>query len=159
MRLFYEFAWEATRERFDRPVTRALLDELYGGILYHHITQNSHDTYVSLEAGAEFGRVSLRSSIEGEIQHMLSLDAAFIVPLMGLTLHLGGYSCDATSYSPMEEIRFSIITRFEQKFYSIPVECHLNKGIYETVQLHFYRASRELPGDSQFPLISETGIR
>jgi hypothetical protein len=150
MRLFYEFAWEATRERFDQPVTRALLDELYGGLLYYHITQNAHDTYVSLGAGAEFGRVSSRLSIEGELQEVFSLDAAFIVPLMGLTLHLGGYSCDATSYSPMEEIRFSIIARFQGDFYSIPVECHLDKGIYETVKLQFYRASQELPIASEY---------
>lgn len=142
MRLYFEFVWGASRDRFDKPVTTKLLEELFSGILYNHITENAHDTYVTLSPEADFGRVDYRVAIGENIRRLFSIDKDFVNPLIGLSLHLGGLPCDRTSYTTLEEVEFHILALFNSEFYKIPVQCRLNKGLYETVRLQFYRATK-----------------
>lgn len=125
---------------YEKPVTKGILFGLYGSILRHHIKSGTQDTYVGIKRELNYGYISFRMTIEDPMKDFLRFDPAYLNPLIGLTLHLGGYPCDRTSYRSEPHLEIKIGSTCDGESYLIPVHCTPNGGYYETPGLQFYKA-------------------
>jgi hypothetical protein len=139
---YFPAVGEPLYHSYEQPVTKGTLFNLYGSLLQQHVKSAAQDTYVGIKRELDYGYISYRLTIEEPIKDFLRFDPAYLTPLVGLTLHLGGYPCDRTSYLTEPRLEIRIGATCEGQSFLIPVLCVPNGGSYEAPGLQLYKAEK-----------------
>jgi hypothetical protein len=143
MRLFFEVEAQKLAD-FTVPLTLKSLERYYSSVLEEHIRNGYLCTLLEVDRDMTGNFIRKKNRVlRNQFSDSWSVSLGdevryeYLHPTLGLSLHLGGWPCDATSYARGEEVSFDVLVRYKYDFYSIPVVCVPRPKEGEEITLKF----------------------